>query len=52
MKRKSNPQRKTESLPNLHLAIPRQHIKLKMTYFRVPFWRNGSVFETGRELHF
>ena len=33
MKRKSDPQSKTEPLPNLHLTVPRQHINLKMTYF-------------------
>ena len=33
IKRKSNPQLKTEPLPNLHLAVQRQHINLKSTYF-------------------
>ena len=29
IKRKSEPQPKTESLPNLHLAIPKKYINLK-----------------------
>ena len=32
-KHKSEPQPETEPLPNLHLAVPRQHINLKITYF-------------------
>ena len=48
IKRKSNPQTKTEPLSNLHLAVPRQHIKLKRTYFRASFGSNCSVFEMGK----
>ena len=48
IKRKSNPQPKTESLPNLHLAVPRQHINLKSTYFWASFWSNCTVSETGK----
>lgn len=33
--RKSNHQHKTEPFPNLHLAVPREHIRFKRTYFRV-----------------
>ena len=35
--RRSNPKPKTEPLPNLHLAVTRQHIRLKRTYFRTSF---------------
>ena len=49
IKRKSNPQPKTESLPNLHLAVPRQHINFKNTYFWVSFWSNCTVSETEKE---
>ena len=53
IKRKSNPQPKTKPLPNLHWAVPRQHIKIKKTYFTASFWSNCSVFETGKgEWHF
>ena len=33
MKRKSGPQLKTEPLPNIYLAVSREHINFKMTYF-------------------
>ena len=46
IKRKINPQPKTEPLPKLHLAVPRQHTKSNRTYFRSSFWSNCSIFET------
>ena len=48
IKRKSNLQSNTKPLPNLHLAVQREHITLKRTYFRALFWRNCSIFETGK----
>ena len=48
IKRKSDPQPRTEPLPILHLAVPRQHINFKMTYFWASLWSNCTVSEKGK----